>query len=81
MVLLAVDLILFRLGQVAIVIRHIPLFFVLDMVFSLFQVLGFLRTERAVLDAVRNSLLLILFAAVYLIHTRMVRILYARAGA
>jgi hypothetical protein len=36
MVLLAVDLVLFRLGQVAIVLRHIPFFLVLNMVFPVF---------------------------------------------
>lgn len=81
MVLLTVELVLLRLGQVTIVLRHISLFFVLDMVFASFQVRGFTRTERAVLNAARNSLLLILCPAIYFVNAGMARINYSRTGA
>jgi hypothetical protein len=80
-VLLAVDASLLGLREMTVVRRHIFLFAVLDARLTLFEVGGLLRAQLAALDAIGNAPLLVFFALVDLIHTRMARINDARSGA
>jgi len=79
-ILLPINSVLLGLGQVAIVRRHVPLLAVLHAGFALLQIAGFFRSQGAVLDAVGDAVLLVGFAAVYLIHAGMARIDDARSG-
>ena len=58
-VLLPVNPILFRLGEVAIVRGHIFLLTVLHVGFSFLQIGGLLRSQGAVLNAVGDAILLL----------------------
>jgi hypothetical protein len=73
-VLFPVELLLFGLGQMTIVGRHISLLLVLDVLFALFHARGLSRGHGSVLDAVRDAVLLILLAGVDFIDAGMTRI-------
>jgi hypothetical protein len=80
-VLLAVDAILFRLGQVAVVFRHVFLLAILNRGFPLLEIRRLLRVQRSVLHPVGDTILLVLFALVDLVNARMAGINYTRARA
>src|SRR5262245_41308953 len=80
-ILAVIQLGLLRLGQMAIVFRHVTLFLPLNAGFALLQMGSFLGAQRAVVDPVGNALLLVSLAAVYLIHPRMAGIYLPRSGA
>ena len=77
-----IELVLILLGQMAIVLRHVPLFVVLQALFAMFETSGLSGRQLTILDSVGDAILLIRFAAVDLIHARMSRIhlIRARAG-
>ena len=81
MVLLLVELPLFALGQVTIVGGHISFLLVLDVLLLPFHVRGLPRRHSAVLDAVGDAVLLILFASVNFVNARMARIVLPRSRA
>jgi len=62
-VLLAIDPALLGLGQMAAVLRHISLFAVLHVGFTLFQIGRLMRVQFSVLDAIANALLLVFLRA------------------
>lgn len=80
-VLLTIDPALLRLGEVAVVLGHISLFAILHIRLALFEVRRLLCAQFTAADAVRDALLLVLFASVDFIHTRMARIDNARTRA
>ena len=80
-ILLAIDFVLFGLGEMTIVFRHVALFLVLYVGFPVLKIPGFSWAQRPVLDAIGNSLLLNFFAAIYFVHAGMARINGSRAGA
>lgn len=80
-VLLPVELPLFALGQVTIVGGHVSLLLVLDMLFLLFHVRSLSRSHGAVLDAVRDAVLLILLAFIHFVDAGMSRIDLSRSRA
>ena len=82
MVLFLVELFLFTFGQVTIVGGHIRLFLVLDVLFAVFQTRSLPRRELAVLDPIRNAVLLICLAAIDFVDPGMSRIdlPWSRAG-
>jgi hypothetical protein len=81
MVLFLVELFLFALGQVTIVGGHISLLLVLDMLFLPFHVRSLPRRHASVLDAVRDAVLLILFAGIDFVDAGMTRIDLPRSRA
>jgi hypothetical protein len=81
MVLLSVELALLALGQVTVVGGHIPLLLIVDVLFLTFHVRGLSGRHSAILLAVGNAVLLILFAAVDFVDARMTGINYARPRA
>jgi len=80
-VLLAINSLLFCLGEVAVVRGHVLLLTVLYAGFALLQIAGLFRAQGAVVDAVGDAILLASFAAVYLIYPGMAGIDDARSGA
>jgi hypothetical protein len=80
-ILAAVQLTLLRLCQMPVVLGHIFLLGSLQASFSLLQTAGLLRTQRSLPDAIGDAILLPVFAAVYLIHTRMAGVNRARSAA
>src|SRR5580692_7934398 len=80
-VLLAVQLLLFALGQVTVVGSHVSFFLVLNVLFLLFHVRGLSRSHGAVLDAVRDAVLLILLAVIHFVDAGMIRIVLPRSRA
>jgi len=80
-ILLTIDPVLFRFGQMSVVRCHVSLLAVLHAGFAVFQIAGLLRAQRTILDAVGNAILLVGFATVYLIDPRMAGINDARSGA
>jgi len=80
-VLFAVELPLLGLGEVAIVGGHIRFLLVLDVLFFVFQIRSLSRRERAVLDAVRDAVLLVRLAGVNFVHAGMTRIDLPRSRA
>ena len=80
-ILALVQVLLLRLGQVSVVRRHVFLFRLLQAGFAVLQMAGFARAQGAVLDAVRDAILLPGFATVHLIHPGMARVDDARSGA
>jgi hypothetical protein len=80
-VLALIQVALFGLGQMAVMLRHVIGFLLLHAGLAPFQIGSLLRAQRAVVDAVGDTLLLILFAAVYLIYARVTRIDDARSSA
>src|SRR5689334_10207024 len=70
-ILATVQLTLLCLGQVAIVLSLILLLGFLQAGLPVFQMAGFLRTQRSVLDTIGDAILLPIFAAVHLIHAGM----------
>jgi hypothetical protein len=81
LVLLLVELLLLALGQVTIVGSHISLLLVIDVLFLFFNVRGLSRRHGAVLDAIRDAVLLILLAGIDFVDARMIRINYSRSRA
>lgn len=81
MVLFPVELLLLALGQVTIVGSHIGLLLVLDVLFFIFQMRSLSRRQRAVLDAVRDAILLIRLAAIDFVDPGMTRIDLPRSRA
>ena len=79
-VLFAVELALLGFGEVAIVVSLIDGLAVFEFLFALFQVVDLPRGQRTVLDAVLNSPLLAIFAAVDLIDPRVAGINWNRGG-
>jgi len=75
-----VELVLVLLGQVAVILGHVALFIVLQALLAAFEVGGLTRSEFAVLDPVRDAVLLIGFAAVDLVDTRVPGIDLAGTG-
>jgi len=73
-ILFPVELFLFGLGQVTIVGRHISLLLVFDMLFALFHARSLSWSHGAVLDSVRDAVLLILLALIYFVDAGMTRI-------
>ena len=80
-VLAPIQLALFRFGQMAVVLRHVRLFLLLDAGFAPLQICRLMRIQRTVVDPVGNAFLLVLFASVHFIHARMTRINDSRSGA
>jgi hypothetical protein len=77
----AIEMALVLLGQMAVVLRHVFLFIVLQALFTALQAPGFSRSKLATLNAVGNAILLVLFALIHLIDARMTRIDLAGSGA
>ena len=75
-----IELALILRSEVTIVLRHIFLFVILQPLFAAFQTPRFARRELAALYAVRDPVLLVLFALVDLIHARMTRVDIAGSG-
>ena len=69
-VLLAVDAALLSFGQVAVVFRHVTLLAILNRGLAIFEIRGLASVELAVFHAITDALLLIFFAVVDFIHTR-----------
>ena len=65
----------------SVVLRHIPLFTVLNGSFAPLEVSRLPRIQLTVLDAIRNALLLVFLATIYLIHPRMAGIHNTRTRA
>ena len=80
-ILLAIDPILFRLGEMTVVRRHVFFLAVFHAGFAVLQITGLFRAQGAVLDAVGDAILLVGFAAVYLIDAGMAGIDYTRSSA
>ena len=80
-ILLPINPILFRLGEMTVVRRHVLFLAVLHVGFAVLQIAGLFRAQGAVLDAVGDAILLVRFATVYLIDAGMARIDYARSSA
>ena len=80
-VLPTVQIPLLLLGEMAIVLRHVGLFPVLQTGFPVFQVSGLPWSQGAILHAIGDALLLALFPPVDLVHPRMSRIDHARSRA
>jgi len=80
-VLLLVELPLLALGQVTIVSRHIGFLLVFNLLFAIFQSRSLPRRQRAVLDAVRDSILLRRLAGIHFVDARMTRIDLPRSRA
>ncbi len=74
MVLFFVELFLFAVSQVTIVSGHIRLLLVLDMLFAVFQARSLSRGKLAVLDAIRDAVLLVRLAGINFVDARMSRI-------
>jgi hypothetical protein len=66
-----IQLALFGFGQMAVVLRHVSLLLLLHAGVTALQIGGFLWTQRSVLDAIGDPLLLIRFALVHFIYPRM----------
>jgi len=75
-----VEMLLLSLGQMTIVSGHVFLFLMLNALFALFQMRSLSGRELAILDAVRDALLLIGLAAIHLVDARMARIDLSRTG-
>lgn len=80
-VLLTIQAALLGLGQVAVVLRHVPLFAVLQVGFPGLKTRSLPGIQGAVPHAIGNTPLLVTFAGVDFIHARMTGIDYTRAGA
>jgi len=76
-----VELALVALGEVAVVLRHVSLFVVLQALFAAFEARRLSRLELAVLYAIGNAVLLVRFALIDLIDARMAGIDLSSAGA
>ncbi len=74
MVLAGIQPVLLDLGQMTVMPRHIARFLTLNAGLTPFEIGSLVRIQGAVVDAVRNPLLLIRFPAVYLVHPWMSRI-------
>ena len=70
-VLEAIEVSLLLLRQVAVILGHVALFLILNTGLFSFQMSGPPRSYLAILDFVADFFLLILFAAVHFIDTRM----------
>ena len=79
-ILLPINPILFRLGEMTVVRRHVFFLAVLHVGFAVLQITGLFRAQGAVLDATGDAILLVRFTAVYLIHAGTARIDDARSG-
>jgi hypothetical protein len=75
----AIELALVLLGQMAVVLRHVALFIVLQALFAALEMSGLSGRQLTVLYSVCDPVLLICFAAVDLVHARMLRIHLIRA--
>jgi len=80
-ILLPINPILLRLGEVTVVRSHVLFLAALHVGFAVLQIAGLSRAQGAVFNAVGDAILLVGFAAVYLIHAGMARIDYARPSA
>ena len=80
-ILLPINPILLRLGEMTVVRRHVLFLTVLHAGFAVLQIAGLFRAQGAVLDATGDAILLVRFATVYLIDAGMARIDYARSSA
>ncbi len=78
-ILLTIDPFLLRLGEMAVVLRHVLLFTLLYTGLALLEVGRLLRIQFPALDAVPNPPLLVLLALVYFIDPWMAGIDNARA--
>ncbi len=81
LVLLLVEPPLLALGQVTIVGSHISFLLILGPLLAVFQVRGLSGRQGAVLLAVGDAVLLILFAAIDFVDAGMIRIDYSRSRA
>src|SRR4029077_13636673 len=70
----AIELALVFFGQMAVVLRHVFLFVILQTLFAVLQATGFPGSELATLNAVADAVLLVLFALIHLIDAGMTRI-------
>lgn len=77
----AIELALVLLREMAVVFGHIALFIILQALFTALQPGSLPGRELAILYAIGNAILLVCFAAVDLIHTRMAGIDLASSGA
>jgi hypothetical protein len=77
----AIEMALVLLGQMAVVLRHVFLFIVLQALFTALQAPGFSRSKLATLNAVGDAVLLVRFALINLIDPRMTGIDLAGSGA
>jgi len=80
-ILFLVELFLFALGQVTVVGSHIRFFLVLDVLFFVLHTRSLSRRHGAVLDAVRDAVLLILLAGIDFVDARMTWIDLSRSRA
>src|SRR5579871_5398631 len=80
-VLLAVQLPLLALGQVTVVSGHVGLLLILNVLLASLETRSLPWSQRAVLLAVGDAVLLILLAGVDFVHPRMAGIIHARTGA
>jgi uncharacterized membrane protein len=80
-VLFLVEPFLLALGQVTIVGGHISFLLVLGSLLAVLQMSSLPRRQSAVLLAIGNTVLLILFAAIYFVDAGMIRINHSRARA
>lgn len=67
----AIQLALVLLGEVAVVFGHIAFFIILQAFFTALQTTGFTRREFPILYAIGDTLLLIGFAVIDLVHAGM----------
>jgi len=73
-ILAAIQMALFGLCQMAVVLRHVSLLLLLHAGVTALQIGSFLRTQRSVVDAVGDPLLLIRLASGHFIYARVTRI-------
>ena len=66
-----VELTLVLLGQMAVVLGHVPLFVILQALLTTFQARGLSRSKLAILYAVGDAVLLVGFALINLVDARM----------
>ena len=76
----AIELALVLLGEMAVVFGHIAFLIFLQALFTAFQTTGFTRRELPILYAIGDTLLLIGFAVIDLVHARMSGIDSPRSG-
>lgn len=80
-ILFPVQLLLFALGQVAVVGSHIGLLLILDMLFAIFDARRLAGRHGSVRNAIGDAVLLILLAGIDFVDPRMTWIDNSRTGA
>ncbi len=79
-VLSLVETVLLSLSQMSVVSGHISLLRIFNFLLTVFNTRSLSRCERAVLDAIRDAVLLVRLAAIDLVDARMTGIDLSRTG-